>query len=49
MDLKQKHKPRVLTEKKLKDIGTRLECTPRKSLKLLAEETGVAKSSARTA
>jgi hypothetical protein len=46
IDKKQKHKRRVLTEKKLDDIGTRLEHTPRKSLKRLAQETGVSKSSA---
>jgi hypothetical protein len=45
---KQKHKRRVLTEK-LDDIGARLEHTPRKSLKCLAQETGVPKSSARMA
>jgi hypothetical protein len=38
----------VLTEK-LDDVGARLECAPRKSLKRLAQETGVSKSSARTA
>jgi hypothetical protein len=38
----------VLTEK-LHDIGARLEHTPRKSLKRLAQETGVSKSSARMA
>jgi hypothetical protein len=39
----------VLTEEKLGDIGARLQHTPRKSLKRLAQETGVLKSSARTA
>jgi hypothetical protein len=40
---------RVLTEK-LDDIGARLEHrTPRIALKRLAQETGVSKSSARTA
>jgi hypothetical protein len=34
---------------KLDDIGARLEHTPRKSLKRLAQETEVSKSSARTA
>jgi hypothetical protein len=48
IDEKQKHKRRVLTEK-LDYIGARLEHTPRKSLKRLAQETGVSKSSARTA
>jgi hypothetical protein len=37
----------VLSEEKLKDLGARLEHTPRKSLKHLAQETGVSKSSAR--
>jgi hypothetical protein len=47
MDKKQKRKCRVLTEEKLDDIGARLEHTPRKSLKRLAQETGVSKSGAR--
>jgi hypothetical protein len=47
-DKKQKHKRRVLTEK-LDAIGARLEHTPRKSLKSLAQENGVSKPSARTA
>jgi hypothetical protein len=38
----------VLTEK-LDDTGARLEPTPRKSLKRLAQETEVSKTSARTA
>jgi hypothetical protein len=38
---------RVLTEEKLDDIGTRLEHTPRKSLKRLAQEAGGSKSRAR--
>jgi hypothetical protein len=38
----------VFTEK-LDDIGARLEHTPSKSLKRLAQETGVSKSSARKA
>jgi hypothetical protein len=42
IDKKQKHKRRVLTEK-LDDTGARLEHTPRKSLKRLAQETGVLK------
>jgi hypothetical protein len=49
IDKKQKHKCRVLTEEKLDDIGARLERTPRKSLKRLAQETGMSKPSARTA
>jgi hypothetical protein len=48
IDKKQKHKRQVLTEDMLDDIGARLEHTPKKSLNHLAEETGVAKSSART-
>jgi hypothetical protein len=38
---KTKHKRRVLTEVKLDDTRARLEYTPRKSLKRLAQETGV--------
>jgi hypothetical protein len=38
IDKKQKYKRRVHTEK-LHDIGARLEHTPRKSLKRLAQET----------
>jgi hypothetical protein len=48
IDQKQKHKYRVLTKETLHNIGARLEHTPRKSLKRLAQETGVSKSSART-
>jgi hypothetical protein len=44
---KQKHKRRVLTEEKLDDIGARLEHTPRKSSKRLAQATGVSHSCAR--
>jgi hypothetical protein len=47
IDKKQKHKRRVLTEEKVHDTGIRLEHTPRKSLKRLAQETGVSKSSAK--
>jgi hypothetical protein len=39
----------MLTEEKLNDIGARPEHTPRKSLKHLAPETRVPKSSARMA
>lgn len=39
----------VLTEEKLDQIGERLEHTPQKSLNRLAQETGISKSSARTA
>jgi hypothetical protein len=49
VDKKQKHKRLVLAEKKLDDIGARLQHTPRKSVKRLAQETGVSKSSPRTA
>jgi hypothetical protein len=41
IDKKETPKCRVLTEEKLGDIGVRLEHTPRKSLKLLARETGL--------
>jgi transposase len=36
---KQKHKRRALAKEKLDDIGARLEHTPRKSLKCLAQVT----------
>jgi hypothetical protein len=49
IDKKQKHEHQVLTEEKSDDIGARLEHTPRKSQKRLAQGTGVSKSSARTA
>jgi hypothetical protein len=49
IDKKQKHKHWVFTEEQLDDIGARLEHTLGKSLKHLAQETGVSKSSARTA
>jgi hypothetical protein len=49
IDIKQKNKRRVFTEEKLDDIWTRLEPTPGKSLKRLAQETGVSKSNTRTA
>jgi hypothetical protein len=48
IDKRQKHRRRVLTEK-LYDTGARLEHTRRKSLKPLAQETGMSKSSARKA
>jgi hypothetical protein len=47
IDQKQKHKRLVLTEEKLEGVWTRFEHAPRKSLKRLAQETGVSKSSAR--
>jgi hypothetical protein len=49
IDKKQNHKLRVLAEENLDDIGARLEHTPRKSLKRLAQQTRVSKSSVRTA
>jgi transposase len=42
-------KRRVLTEEKLDEIGARLERSPRKSFRLIAQETGISKTSARTA
>jgi hypothetical protein len=48
-DKKQKHKCRVLPEKKFDVTGARLEHTPRKSLKHLDQETGVSKSNERMA
>jgi hypothetical protein len=48
IDEKQKHWRRMPTEQKLDDIGARIEHIPRKSLKHLAQETGVSKSSAIT-
>jgi hypothetical protein len=47
-DKKTKHKRRVLTEK-LDGTAATLEHTPKKSLKHLAQESGVSKSSARRA
>jgi hypothetical protein len=49
IDKRQEHKRRVFTEEKLEDLGARLEHTPRKSLKRLAQETGVSKSNAGSA
>jgi hypothetical protein len=49
IDKKKKHKPLVLTEENLDDIGARLEHMRRKSVKHLAQETGLSESSARTA
>jgi hypothetical protein len=48
-DKRNELKRQVLTEEKLDDIGARLENSPRKSLKRLAQEAGVSKSSARNA
>jgi transposase len=39
IDKKQKHRPQVLTEEKLNDIGPRLEHTHTRSVKRLAQET----------
>jgi hypothetical protein len=47
IDKKQKHKLQVLTEEKLDDVGARLEHTHRRSLKRLAQGTGMSKYSAR--
>ena len=49
LDKKPKRKRRVLTEEKLDEICARLEKTRYKSLRCLAEETGISKSSARNA
>jgi hypothetical protein len=46
---KKKHKRQMLTEGKLDDIGARLQHTPGKSLKSLAQENGESKSGARRA
>jgi hypothetical protein len=39
----------MLTEEQLDALGARLKHTPRKSLRCLAQETGVSQSFARTA
>jgi hypothetical protein len=49
IDKETKRKHEVLTEEKLDDIGAILERTPRKSLKRIAQGTGVLKSNARMA
>jgi hypothetical protein len=49
IDKRQKYKCRVLAEEKVDGIGARLEHTPRKSLKRLAQETGVSVSTAKRA
>jgi transposase len=41
-----KKKRRALTEEKLDEIGARLENTPKISVRRLAQETGISKSSA---
>ncbi|PNF37420.1 hypothetical protein B7P43_G16027 [Cryptotermes secundus] len=48
-DKKKQSKRTVLTEEKVKDIQARLQISPRKSLRRLAQETGVSLGSARTA
>jgi hypothetical protein len=47
VDKKPNRKRTVLTEEKLDEIGPRLETSPRKSLRRVAEETRVSKTSAR--
>lgn len=49
LDRKPELKRRVLTEEKLDEIGARLEHSPRKSLRCLAQETGVSITTVRTA
>jgi hypothetical protein len=49
IDKKQKHKRRLPTEDRLDDTRATFGHTPRRSLKRLAQETGVPKSSAGTA
>jgi hypothetical protein len=49
IDKKETHKRRVLTEEKSDDIGADLNVHVEKSLKRLAQETGVSKSSSRRA
>lgn len=46
LDKKRRVKRRVLTEEKLDEVGERLEHTPKKSLRRLAQETGISKTSA---
>jgi hypothetical protein len=48
-DKKKQPKRTVLTEAKVQDIEARLQISPRKSLRHLAQETGVSLGSARTA
>jgi hypothetical protein len=49
IDKIQKHKHRVLSEEKFDNNGAKLEHIPGKSLKRLAQETGVLKPSTRMA
>jgi transposase len=49
IDKKQKHKRRILTGEKLENIRARLQHTPTKSLKRVAQDNEVSHSSARTA
>jgi hypothetical protein len=46
LDKKPAKKHSVFTKEKLDEIGARLEHTPQKSLRCLAQETGISKSSA---
>ena len=46
LDTKRKVKRHVLTEQKLKEIEGRLENSPQKSLRHLAQETNISKASA---
>jgi hypothetical protein len=46
LDKKPATKRNVLTEEELDEIGPTLEQTPQKSLRCLAQETGISKSSA---
>jgi hypothetical protein len=45
-DIKKQSKRIVLTEEKVRDIEARLQISPRKSLRRLAQETGVSLGSA---
>jgi hypothetical protein len=49
LDKKPDRKRTVLTEDKLDNIGARLETSPRKSLRRLAQETRISETSARRA
>ena len=46
LDKKRNVKQHVLTEQKLEEIGERLENSPQKSLRRLAQETDISKASA---
>jgi AraC-like DNA-binding protein len=47
--MKRQSKRNVLTEEKVEDIQAQLQVSPRKSLRRLAQETGVSLGSAFTA